>query len=60
MSKAEEYEIVKTDSEEPIKLDGKYFKDVIEKLLAKFSKQPDPERRVQMIVDNAIEEISNG
>lgn len=55
MNKAEEYEIVKTDSDEPIKLDGKYFKDVKEKLLAKFRKQPDPERRVQMIVDNAID-----
>ena len=55
MSKAEEYEIIKNDNKEPIILDGKYFTDVKAKLLAKFRKQPDPDVRVQKIVDNAID-----
>lgn len=55
MSNIEEYKIVKNGSDEPIKLDGKYFTDVKAKLLAKFRKQQNPDARVQKIVDNAID-----
>lgn len=55
-SKPETY-LVKTsgESSEPIRIDGIFFAYEKDLMLKKFSKQPNPELRVQKIVDNARE-----
>ena len=55
MDRFEEYQVVNKNSKNPIVMDGKYFNDISEKLLAKFRKQPDPEIRVNKIKENAVD-----
>ncbi len=50
--KIEEY-ITESNNSETIIVDGKYFSNLKEKMLAKFIKQPNPEERVKKLEDNA-------
>jgi len=53
----EEYEFVPgcEDNLPAVKVDGKFFTTLKSRMLQKFSSQPDPELRVQKLVDNALQ-----
>ncbi len=57
MNRIEEY-IIEPYSYETIVVDGKYFSNIKEKMFLKFSRQPDPETRINKLEKNAKDIIS--